>query len=235
MKLPKSLNPSPIIESIVEFRFSTNLHHSAVFGVIYNSLKDDYPNVLELPIMQLPEQIRKNDNTLKSKPYFMIHSDDGIKVQIGPSIISISSPKKYIGWEKLHEIITKIITSIKQLDIIDNFTRIAIRYIDFFEIDIFEKIKLGISWDNTAIKDNNKYIRTEINQDDHIHILQISNNALSDTKKGSIIDIDTVIENNEIDFEHLDDYLNVLHESSKSLFFDLLKDEFIETLNPSYE
>lgn len=51
MELPKKIDPCPIVDAIIEIRFSTNIHPSAVFGVIYNEFKDKYPTVEKLPIL----------------------------------------------------------------------------------------------------------------------------------------------------------------------------------------
>jgi len=58
MKIPKKIDPCPIVEAIVEIRFDSNLPGDAIFGVIYNQFKEDYPKFTKLPILQLPEAIR---------------------------------------------------------------------------------------------------------------------------------------------------------------------------------
>ena len=41
MKIPKRINPCPIIEAIVEIRFEANIPPDAVFGVIYNEYPEE--------------------------------------------------------------------------------------------------------------------------------------------------------------------------------------------------
>lgn len=51
--------------------------------------------------------------------------------------------------------------------------------------------------------------------------------------KGSIVDIDT-----QIDLDKFDTFENAIicaHNTEKSLFFDLLKEDFLEKFNPIYE
>ena len=67
--LPKKINPCPILESIIELRFSTSFPHDAIFGIIYKEFKDLYPKVEPLPILQLPEIVRREDKNLLYKPY----------------------------------------------------------------------------------------------------------------------------------------------------------------------
>jgi len=237
MKLPNTLNPSPIIDAIVELRFSTTLHHSAVFGVVYNKLKDKYHRVTELPILQLPEQLRDSEESLKDKPYYIITSEDGCVIQVGPRMIAISSPKPYIGWSKFQDEILQIISKILELNIIDKFNRISMRYIDFFKTDIFDKIMLEVNQNGKPFNSNSKFFRTEINIENLNFVLQISNSAQMDSLKGSVIDIDA-INSHEINSENVDEIckcLVSLHNESKQMFFSLLKEDFLSSLNPSYE
>ena len=53
-KLPIKISPCPIIEAAVELKFSSDLPKGAVFGVLYNSLKDRFGNVEQLPTSMLP-------------------------------------------------------------------------------------------------------------------------------------------------------------------------------------
>ena len=51
MRLSKEISPCPIIDAILEIRFIPNIHPNAVFGLIYNTLRNDFPNVENLPII----------------------------------------------------------------------------------------------------------------------------------------------------------------------------------------
>jgi uncharacterized protein (TIGR04255 family) len=70
MKLPKTINPCPIIDALLEIRFRTTTHPNAVFGLIYNTLQEDFPRVESLPILQLPDQVRAADPNFKYKPHY---------------------------------------------------------------------------------------------------------------------------------------------------------------------
>ena len=52
---------------------------------------------------------------------------------------------------------------------------------------------------------------------------------------GSVIDIETVLENNIDDFfGQMKELVEEGHVEEKKLFFSLLKPEYLETLNPEY-
>ena len=234
MTLPKSINPCPILDALFEIRFTTKIHPSAVFGMIYNALQDDFPKVENLPILQLPEAVRTNDPNFKFKPHYRI-SNDKFVVQIGPDVVSISSFPKYAGWDEFSKQIFNILDRIDNVGIVNSVTRIGIRYINFFDNDIFKDLDLKICIGDNDIAYKNTIVRTEIEQDSFKSSLQVANNANHNNKLGSIIDIDTFTELNLKDFfKQKEALVSDGHTKEKELFYSLIKDDFLNTLNPTY-
>ena len=88
----------------------------------------------------------------------------------------------------------------------------------------------------------NNLIRTEIIDGEFINTLQYSNSAeyrshpSSIVKKGSLIDIDTFRVYRDNTFSHnIMHEINSAHKSEKELFYSLLKQDFIQELDPVYE
>lgn len=239
MELPKAIEHCPIFESVFEIRFSSSIYASAVFGLIYNKIKDKYPTVEKLPIMQIPEEVRENDPNLKYKPIYKVIGENYI-IQIGPKVFSVNSAgNSYPGWEKLSKEINSCVEKLYSLDIIDEIERIGLRYINFFELDIFRKINFKVEINSSPSSLVNSLFRTEIRINELKQTLQIANNARQENvlnkKDGSIIDIDTFT--NPDDFMDLDDLFNLLekaHLEEKRLFFSLLHDDFLQSLKPIY-
>ena len=234
MTLPKAINPCPILDALFEIRFITKIHPNAVFGMVYNVLQKDFPKVENLTILQLPEAVRATDPNFKFKPHYRI-SNQNFVAQIGPDVLTISSFPKYVGWDKFSKQIFSILDRIKEIGIIDSILRIGIRYINFFDNDIFKDIDLKISIGGDDIAYKNTIIRTEIEQDLYKSSLQVANNANHNNKLGSIIDIDTFTESNlDNFFKNKEALISNSHTKEKELFYSLLKKDFLETLNPIY-
>lgn len=234
MKLPKTITPCPIKDALLEIRFSTKMHPNAVFGLIYNALQKDFPKVESLPILQIPDALRAVDPNFRFKPHYKI-SDDSTVVQIGPDVLSISSYPKYIGWDAFSKKIFNIIEKVEKVNIIDAVNRLGIRYINFFETDIFNDINLKICIQEKTINYKNTVIRTEITHADFKSTLQIANNAINQAIAGSIIDIDTFKENGLVDFfKQKETIISNGHTKEKELFYSLLKKDFLTSLNPEY-
>ena len=238
--LPLKIENCPIIDTVVEIRFISNLFPNAVFGMIYNLFQKDYnPQVEKLPILQIPDQLRDIDPNFKFKPHYKLHNDR-FSVQIGPDVIAISSSIPYVGWADYSTHICIFLEKLFELNIITQVIRLGVRYVNFFEADIFSSIKLSLSIDDNEHKCNNTLIRTEILKNDFINTVHIANNVNHVVNGrpiiGSIIDIDT--SRNYPDAKFISGYkteVESAHDSEKELFFSLLKDDFLNSLKPIFK
>lgn len=236
VRLPKKISPCPILEAIVELRFDSPFPADAIFGIIYNAFKAEYPNVQELPILQLPEIVRNKDQILKYKPYYKLSNDDKFLFQVGARTISLVSLNPYSGWGVFFGKIKNVVQRIKELEIVSAYSRVGIRYINGFDCNILEKINLSLNMTGKSFIDLDSSIRLEVPTGKFISTLQIANNAqvtkVGAITKGSVIDIDTYIDNPASD---IIDLIENGHSEEKKLFYTLLKEEFVkQELNPEY-
>jgi uncharacterized protein (TIGR04255 family) len=238
-RLPKKISPCPIVEAIVELRFSSEVLPDAVFGIIYQAFKDEFSEKVEnLPILQLPQPIRSMDPALKYQPYYKLIGGNLI-LQVGPRVTSLSNVKDYIGWETFSPRIKETFSKLEKLKIIKSVEKLGIRYINFFKLDILDNINLRIVMNDEPLKALQTTLKTEIQEDSFVNILQIANKAKATIQNkaitGSVIDIDTVSTDiGETFFERMENLLEKGHNIEKKLFFSLLKKEFLSTLNPEY-
>lgn len=234
-KLPKKITPCHIKDAIIELRFETSMPPDAIFGVIYQEIKDDFPKLENLPITQLPEQMRKDINLLY-KAYYKLTNKNFV-FRVGPKMIAVSNIEEYAGWNNFSKKFYKCYSKIEKLKIIDKIVRLGMRYIDFYEFDIFDKVNLNINKENQPLQSNDIFIRTLLERGRFKQTLQVSNNAEMQLKlglkKGSVIDIDTYIENSNIK-NNMKELIEKGHIAQKELFFSLLKPEFLQELNPEY-
>lgn len=234
MSLPKKIEPCPIADALLEIRFQPLVDPNAVFGLVFKELKDSFQSIEKLSILQLPEFVRDNDPDLKFKPHHKMFNDKYV-VQIGPNVISISSFPIYNGWVDFSETIYTIISKISNSEIVDKIERIGLRYINFFEKNIFDNISLKILLNDCQITQPNTIIQTQINSDEFTSTLQIANNVLFNNNFGSVIDIDTYTETSLTNFfENYSSVISKAHQYEKELFFSVLTEEFLKTLSLEY-
>ncbi len=237
-QIPKKIGKDPIIEAIVELRFTSTIPIDAIFGLVYSKLQKIFPKYEALGILQLPEMVRNSDKNLEFAPHYKF-TNEQFQVNLGPKVIAIINQKPYIGWGKYRKIIETILDELAELNFISTVNRIGIRYIDFFEEkNIFDYLEFNI--ENFPFKQTQSHYVTNFDYGKFKTTLQISNSKqiVMNGKhlSGSILDADTyteeVISFNVAKLMHV---IDETHVSEKELFYNLLKEEFINTLEPEYD
>ena len=237
-KLPRKITPSPIVESVLEVRFSSPLPEDAIFGVLYKEFKNDYPTFEQLPILQLPAAVRTQDPNLRFKPHYTTQKDHYV-LQLGPRCFSISNVEIYVGWAAFSERIFATYDRVNQSGVIANIERIGLRYINILEgVNVFDNSTIGVSLNKNVLTSKTN-VSSQIPFDKGFCAINISSDTEAQLggpngKKviGSVIDIDTVVNANE--FNDVKLAIEYAHDIGKELFFNLLKEEYIQTLNPEY-
>lgn len=238
MKLPSRLDPCPIIEALVEIRFETNFPHDAVFGLLYNSIKDKYSVVSKLPVADIPEQIRNSDMSLQFSPHYKLQSDKYI-CQVGPKVLTVNCLEPYSGWDEYFEEIKYIISKFKMTGVPSKVTRLGVRYINFFMANIFEHINIKIVFEGARIGEGESILKFDFHSGEFISTLHVASGVRRIkqhiTLVGSIVDIDTHAEFPEMVFdEQLFSLIDSGHQIGKDLFFRLVTDELVGLYNPVY-
>jgi uncharacterized protein (TIGR04255 family) len=239
MEIPSKIKPCPIVEAIIELRFSSDFPDDAVFGLIYNAFRDEYPTPEKLPILQLPERVRSQDPNLTYMPHYRSVKDQYL-MQIGPKMFSFANIKEYVGWDIFSKEIYSIIKRFLALGIVNELNRIGLRYINIFkDFNIFEESRLKIFLDSDLLCETENHLSIAIPSDDFNTKLIMANNSnitlhvQKENIKGSIVDIDVSLENS-IDLENFEKIVEESHKKEKELFFKILTPKFLKTLNPVY-
>lgn len=230
MKKLIKVNPEALLDTTVEIRFSPreNIPSQALFGMMYASLKNYYPNT------SVPQTINLPDNLKIKLEESQIIFNDKVSVHIGNSVIIFNSKSQYPGWTEYFDIIAKSLANIINLDIFKSVNRVGLRYVSFFEdIDnIFEYTNFKFNFENSSyhLKDTN--IATVIEEDNIKTILRISDNSIiaKENKrfKGSLTDIDSSYNKPfDVDLNKLIELLDKIHNKEKEVFSNLIIGERI--------
>ena len=238
MSIPKKITPCPIIDSTIELRFQTSVEPGAVFGIVYNAFKKEYPNVEKMPILNVPEQIRLVDPNLIHQPWYRLRNG-GFVLAIGPRRVGLGKAGEYQGWSVFSNRLYRMVETLHGLGIADEVERVGLRYINFFDLDIFDKIKLAVSINDISVTNNETLVRVFIPGRRYKSQMHVTNKASVTTEgkkmTGSIIDIDTYLETDLKDFfQNSTSIIEEGHNEEKEVFFTLPKDDFLQTLNPEY-
>lgn len=241
MRLPKEISPCPIAQAIVELRFvsSPEVPADAIFGLAFGSLSKKYPSVTNLPILQLPEQMREADPNLRYQAHHRF-TRENLSISLGPHVFVFSCASPYVGWDKFFSWMKEDLEPILKIDgLVEDFERLGVRFINFFDGPAIESIAMSVEANKLPMKECQFHATFVYPEDEFTSIVQIANKADvsidNKVKNGSVIDIDTHRQSilGEIK-KDLWGYIDRAHLCEKKIFYALLKQEALDKLNPIY-
>jgi uncharacterized protein (TIGR04255 family) len=240
MHLPDKIN-DPILEAGVEIRFKPTMPYKEIFELLSQALRDIYPHSERLLILQIPEETREAIPSLRFQPYYRLRSPHtNYVVQIGANMLSVFVLQPYKGWNSLLEETKKVFSKLTEVNV-GQIERCSLKYVDTFDADVFTLLNLSISsqldfeFSNTAMR-----FQSEFKHDEFDCILQLNNRVklLIDENKtltGSLLDLEVIYEQFNSDFfERYPEILEKAHQTEKKIFFGLLKEDTLKSLNPTY-
>ena len=238
MQLPKKISPDSILDATVEIRYTSSTPFILIVGLVFGSLDDSYSFTTQQPnINGIPsELIQSNSN---------IFYTDKIKFELRPNSISFHCVNKYLGWSVYFEEISRTLRQIAKIKEIDNFSRIGIRYISQYPSKKLKDISnFTFTFGMNTIESELFAFRSEFILDIYRVILNIQNSAPTNSFNSknnstdsifSLIDVDVILD--RINITSMDELLKEIdnaHKTEKEVFFNILKQEFLLTLNPIY-
>lgn len=237
MDIPKSITPNRLKNSILEIFIDYNEPFEILFGVFYNNVLKNghYKNI------ELSNENSSIDDLSNKKILFY---NDNIKFLFSENKLVINCNEKYESWS-IYFSEVKNIFGFFDLNSSVIISKIGLRYIsEYPEIDLKENMKFEFKFGFPDIKSNSYSFNTEFNYKDSIAILTIRNQIPFNNKsnkneiiKVSLIDIDIVKDNLNLkinDTKSIFDLIEKSHLYEKEIFFSILNEDFIKSLNPQY-
>lgn len=243
--LPKQIEKNNLLEAIIEIRYDTNYPVESFIGKIYDALNDRYDRHQSTGAMHLPQALKEQNPELQYvSSYFFEGLQIPYKINIGEKLISLSVPNfKYKRWEdfyaEFHRVYDIISANVSP-------KRIGVRYVNVFDKNILDNIKVDIKLDDKPLPDCLVNLGCEFEKDDRVVRLMIANKAqysflneegIQETKKdGFVIDIDVLYQKSDMKQESIKELVDKSHKVVKSVFFGLFSEEFIQNdLKPTEE
>jgi len=238
-KLPSRITPCPILEAVMEIRFVTKHDWQLLPGLLFTQIKERYPQAEKLPIASMPEEIFRNDPGLTYTPRMKFVSE-GFVVQFGPRVVSLITRGEYPGWKRVQKELTWLLERLQLSGFVHEGERLGMRYIDFFEADIFSRLVLDVRSDGQSVSGVEMNFATVFRRGDLTARLVLNNGAMvtrgNEVVSGSILDLDVWLEASGFDvFGNATERFEEAHRCNKEIFFGLLKTDFLDSLAPEYE
>ncbi|MCF3110919.1 TIGR04255 family protein [Niabella sp. CC-SYL272] len=231
MRLPKEISPDSIKDSIVEIRYASKLPFEVLLGIFFQSLDDSYTYTVR--------QVSADRINISNSPLFY---NKTIKFEILPNTIVFNCLDKYIGWDAYHIEIKKVLEQLTTTNNIETFNRIGIRYISQYNnTDLTTITKFDFKFGLPDVKSDNYSFRSEFSTSEFRTILTLVNGfpivLPNSTEASTITTIDIDVIKDKISIKEVDEVLKLIgdaHLYQKTVFFSILKEDFLDTLNPVY-
>lgn len=244
MLLPKRIEPNRIKDSLVEVRFTSKLPYEIYLGLIYKSLEVNYKytnrpqnpqKTINLPI-DGDREIKLSLGSGSSLFY-----NDFIKFEIQRGAIIFNCFDKYVSWEIYKDEIIKVLRHLHNSNVVELYNRIGVRYIsEYQDLDIKDITKFEFTFGLPEVSSDNYSFKAEYIRYESRIIISLTSRlpvVTSDAQKKIVTAIDIDVIKEKFDTSDLDNLIQVLedaHEVEKMTFFSLLKDDFLQSLNPEY-
>jgi uncharacterized protein (TIGR04255 family) len=238
-RLPTRIAKSPIVETITEVRFVTPVPEAALQGLLFAQIRKKYPKYVKLPGAELIAAVKEQNPILQYAPVAQYHSQEFI-IQTGPRSVSLLiQPAKYPGWAVLSAEIAFFFEALKNADFVSEGERLGLRYINFFALDVLSNLDLEVHAHGKPLNSAELNLVCGLKREKAFVRLAIGNNAMAkitdEPRYGSILDIDVSFNSEEFTlFDGVIERLGDAHLIAKQIFFGLLKQEFLDTLEPEY-
>jgi len=246
--LPLLIDPCPIVDATVELRFESAFPAAVAVGLAYQKLIQVFPRVSPVPNFPFPDAVRQLNPALLYQPQFRFESDDFVAL-LGPNIFAVGVNGPYTKWALVSKEFETALDLFKEANVIGTPQRFGLKYTNFFPENVFSKLNLTLAIAGTETSGQETFIKTVLPSAPFKIDLQI----LTDVKMnsthpkllidpnvpGTMIALDCFKDALAMEdlgvLEKTKEVLDLAHTKEKELFFRLLKEEFLQTLNPRYE
>ena len=248
MQVPKKITPDCLKDTIVEIRFSVNIPRELMSGYVFTVLSplgfSFVPGQVSPGSFGFNISLGQNQQVgfdVGNVPGFFLR--DKVRIQLLDDVIVFNCLEdNYIGWDLYIQTIKEVITVLRSKELIKLFNRVSVRYIsEFKNIVIFKNIKGTINIENTGLKLDNSFIRLADESQNIKTFVVITNRGkrvaahTRDIIEASLVDINVFENFNPTsDIGMLTERLDVVHSKQKEVFFGLISESFLTTLNPEY-
>lgn len=235
------LSNAPLLEVIFEINWDITskdeiVNFQYLHGDLYSILKNDYPKRENLVPAEIPLDIMKN------RAMFRFSNETNYPlVQIGPGILTLNTTDEFYFWDSYREEINKVTKSLSDVFPQINETNLflTLTYLDFFEMDIetenvidFVNKNLNLNINQTYIdykntKEINLTFSYKINK--NTLILNLRNGAVSNNKKGLILQTKLISNKKKYESEEQLKWLNEAHETCSDVFKSIVSKDFYNT------
>lgn len=222
--VPKSLKDDHLKDTIILVVFKTNYNIEYIHGVISDTLKQLDGNTI------VPQDVDAKNTTP------LLYGSDNFRIRLDSNQIQFNCIQGYPGWEVFSHIVYSFLESLSK---VAEFTKVGIKYISMFEgVPIFQNIKGTIHIKSFPPLMGEEYMfRAMVSENDQpvpnaqATVKLTNNRPVGPQIVASFVDI--TLETSASNENYVTN-IEFIHKHEKLLFFNLITEEFKNSLGPSY-
>lgn len=236
MKLPTEISPNPLVLSTIELRFFTQTSSIDLFPVVYQAFSSIFP---KFEVSNLPSDVKSSNPQFKFAPDYML-SNENYRLSFSNTVILFEHVSEYQFWRNYFPFVSNCYEKFFNLVKAEFIERIGVRYASVLDKTeganqvLVSVPAIGIP----GYEEKFEHYRTVAKVDNIKLLLQVFDNAKAEKKdqtiSGVYIDIDASFDQKIEPTGKALEIIDQLHLEQKKLFFSLLKEDYIQTLNPKY-
>lgn len=249
MQIPKKITPDSIIKAVIEIRYNSHVPFEVLLGILVSSFPNNYKYTnrqINNPLVGVENSFVTSEIVVNLNNRILLYNEN-ISVEFRPNSLIFTCLGRYIGSEIFIPEIERALLHMCKTRGIQQFTRVGLRYVtEYPNQDIRKSIKFDFTFGLPEIESLTTSFRSEFPYGQCMVILNLTNNVpnLKQHKSGSedvthtsVIDIDVIKGGLKIlatEVSSLIEHIKEVHRAEKTLFFSMLRPEFLETLKPEY-
>lgn len=237
-KVPTQITPCPVLEAILEVRFVTSTPWSVLPGLLFQQIRQKYDEPVDLPLAKVPEDLRRSEPNLTFLPLVSFEGEP-FSIRLGPRVIALQSLGEYPGWSAIRAEMEWLVEQIQKAGFFGEGDRLGMRYIDFFDGDLFPHLLIRPSCAGSDVVGVETSMTMAFEREDFQARLILNNSVTEiggEARSGSVFDLDLSLSAGRFDlFENGLERFGDAHRLNKEIFFGLLSPEFLSTLSPEYD
>lgn len=241
--LPTRLRSEPLVDAIFEMHFSAQSADQVLPGLLFPRL-DGEKRMEKLPISDIPEVIRRNNQNLAAQPLRRLFWDRYI-LSFGESMFGVACQLPYPGWSAFRKQIIFLTGLVADTGIIERVSRFDLRYVDLIDgqgpADLGPKLDASLVLGGMQLTDYPLHMQAIVKQGGMPHHVTLTfpvELAVGDARarrRGMLLAVSTRSEVACLGVEFLaklQNMLNAVHQANKETFFACLSDDAIQAMGP---
>jgi uncharacterized protein (TIGR04255 family) len=242
--MPTKLGKTPLLQAIFEIRFTPLVPAAGdiLLGLLYNSLKSEYPEVLPLPMASIPRQLREQEPNLQFQASHRLSSGN-TSIQVGDRVASLSTTR-YPGWNTFRPKAVALMKSLTETGIVGAVDRFSFRFINVIEATERENqlafLNARFEIFGRTLVERGFQVRIELEESGLTTVVQIATRTTAQSPTGHqvsglLIDMDTIREDPPLEFTATPDgFLEEAHSILKRDFYSLITEATLKRLAPEW-